>query len=188
MVSVAAIQTDNSDLISIQTEGTKDSTQYLTFIMAEEEYGIEILSVQEIRGWDSATPLPKAPPHVKGVINLRGIIVPIVDMRLCFELPAIKYTPLSVVIVLKIEIAGESRTAGIVVDAISDVYTISHSDIKNAPHIGAGIDITYIQGFADVNGSMVTLLEMDQLLNLEALPDLSDMDGSESSVEPNEHI
>ena len=155
--------------------GDENSNQDLTFIMAREEYGVDILCVQQIRWWDSATPLPKSPPHIIGVINLRATIVPIVDMRQCFGLPAVDYTALTVVIVLRIGTNAQNRIVGIVVDEISDVYTINNDNVKDAPDLGDSIDTKYIYGLAEVNETMVILLEMDQLLNLDGLPDLSGM-------------
>jgi len=170
-----ADQADISSILSSDVNNNEDSNQYLTFIMAEEEYGVDILCVQEIRGWDAATPLPNAPSHIKGVINLRGTIVPIIDMRLCFGLPATDYTALTVIIVLKIETAEQSRIVGIVVDAVSDVYTINDRDMKDAPDLGDAMDTQYIHGLVEVNETMVILLQMEELLNLDGLPDLSQL-------------
>lgn len=153
----------------------EDNDQFLTFIMNNEEYGVNILCVQEIRGWESATPLPNSPPHIKGVINLRGTIVPIIDLRQCFGLEAIEYTPVTVVIVLKVESAKGSRIMGIVVDAVSEVYTIANADMKAAPDLGDAVDTGYIRGLVDVDSKMVILLEIDKLLSMDELPDLSDI-------------
>lgn len=151
------------------------SGQYLTFIMNDEEYGVDILCVQEIRGWESTTPLPNAPSHIKGVINLRGTIVPIVDLRQCFGLDAIEYSPVTVVIVLKVKTEEGSRVMGIVVDAVSDVYTLSRSDMRNAPDLGSSIDTDFIQGLVNVDDKMVILLDIDKLLTTEELPSLSEL-------------
>ncbi|MFT7566222.1 MAG: purine-binding chemotaxis protein CheW, partial [Pseudoalteromonas distincta] len=105
-----------------QQQGVK---QFLTFIMADEEYGVDILTVQEIRSWEEITVLPNAPEFVKGVINLRGTIVPIIDLRLRFGLPSVDYGPLTVVIVVKIEFELGSKIIGVAVDAVSDVYSIA---------------------------------------------------------------
>lgn len=151
-----------------------DHAQYLTFFMADEEYGVDILRVQEIRGWDSATPLPNAPSHIKGVINLRGTIIPIVDIRQCFNMQAVEYTPMTVVIVLKVYgDKGNSRVLGIVVDAVSDVYAINPEDMKAAPDLGNAMEIEFIEGLVDVDGKMVILLRLDELMSLDDLPDMS---------------
>lgn len=147
--------------------------QFLTFIMADEEYGVDILSVQEIRGWESVTPIPKAPPHVKGVINLRGTIVPIVDLRQRFGLRNIDYGPLTVVIVLKVEVEAGSRIMGIVVDAVSDVYSLSASEMKAAPDLGDQVNTSYIRGLCNVNSKMVIILDINQLLGRDAIDHLS---------------
>ena len=141
-----------------------DADQYLTFFMNTEEYGVDILTVQEIKGWDSATPLPKAPPHIKGMINLRGTIVPIIDLRQCFGLDSIQYTSESVVIVLLVKSGGKERVMGIVVDAVSDVYTISDKDLKPAPDLGEAVNTSYIKGLVNVNEKLVILLKIEQLL------------------------
>lgn len=149
------------------------NNQYLTFIMANEEYGVDILCVQEIRGWESATPLPNAPPHIKGVINLRGTIVPIIDLRQCFGLDGIEYTAVTVVIVLKVNVAEGSRTMGIVVDAVSDVYALSQSEMRDAPDLGNAVNTEFIRGLVNVDEKMVILLDIDQLLTMDDIPNLS---------------
>ena len=155
------------------TVSADDGNQYLTFFMAGEEYGVDILCVQEIRGWEVATPIPNAPPNIKGVINLRGTIVPLIDLRQCFNLETVEYTAVTVVIVLKVETAKGSRIMGIVVDAVSDVYNLAINDMKPAPDLGDSVDTTYIRGLVNVNDRMVILLKIDRLLNMEEMPDLS---------------
>lgn len=155
------------------TNGKDEGQQYLTFIMAGEEYGVDILCVQEIRGWESATPIPNAPPTVKGVINLRGTIVPIVDLRRCFGLDAIEYTPITVVIVVKVNGPKGARTMGIVVDAVSDVYNIDDTEVKAAPDLGDTVETEFVKGLVSINGKMVILLELEKLLDLREVPDLS---------------
>ena len=147
--------------------------QFLTFIMADEEYGVDILCVQEIRGWENATPLPNSPPHIKGVINLRGTIVPIVDLRQCFGMESIEYTAITVVIVLKVQAEKGDKVMGIVVDAVSDVYTLSEQDMRPAPDLGNLIETDFIRGLVNVNGKMVILLNIDKLLTIDDLPNLS---------------
>jgi len=171
-IDVNAIQ--NRDSESIDANATD---QYLTFIMAGEEYGVDILAVQEIRGWESATPLPNSPPHIKGVINLRGTIVPIVDLRQCFGMEAIEYTGITVVIVLKIATESGHRVMGIVVDAVSDVYSLSDEQMRPAPDMGKSINTDVIKGLVNVDEKMVILLDIDKLLTLEELPNLSELAG-----------
>lgn len=150
-----------------------DGEQYLTFIMDDEEYGVDILAVQEIRGWEAATPLPNAPPHVKGVINLRGTIVPIIDLRQCFGMEAIEYSPVTVVIVLKVENDEGDKVMGIVVDAVSDVYSLTDGDLQTAPDLGGSVSTEVIKGLVSVKEKMVILLDINQLLTLEDIPNLN---------------
>ena len=150
--------------------GTDDTDQYLTFIMNDEEYGVDILSVQEIRGWEPCTQIPNAPRFLKGVINLRGIIVPIVDLRLRFQLQEVPYSPTTVVIVLKLPTEKGDRITGIVVDAVSTVYGFSPDDIKEPPRMGESLDTNFISGLINVNGKMVILLELESLLDFDMIP------------------
>lgn len=138
--------------------------QYLTFIMNDEEYGVDILRVQEIRGWEPVTPVPNSPKHVKGVVNLRGIIVPIVDLRGKFNLENVEYGPLTVVIVLRVMFDETERIMGIVVDAVSDVYGLSLENMQTAPDLGDHVDTNYIQGLAAVDEKMIVVLDIDALL------------------------
>lgn len=163
---------DNSD-VEINHRENEQTDQYLTFIMADEEYGVDILSVQEIRGWETVTPIPNAPSHVKGVINLRGTIVPIIDLRQRFGLKNVEYGPLTVVIVLKVATAKGSRIMGIVVDAVSDVYSLSVDDMKSAPDLGDHVNTLYIKGLVSVNSKMVILLDINELLGMDTIPDVS---------------
>lgn len=148
--------------------------QYLTFMLDGEEYGVDILSVREIRGWDSATPVPNAPKHVKGVINLRGTIVPLIDLRERFSLTPLEYGPMTVVIVLNVNTDKGAKTMGIVVDAVSDVYSISPDDMREPPDLGDSVDTNYIKGLVNVNDRMVILLEIDRFLNADRLPTSND--------------
>ena len=184
MQNVASNFDSNSGASTEGSEAIDTNDQFLTFIMNKEEYGVNILCVQEIRGWESATPLPNSPSHIKGVINLRGTIVPIIDLRQCFSLAAIEYTPVTVVIVLKVESQKGSRIVGIVVDAVSEVYTIADKDIKPAPDLGDAIDTDYVRGLVDVDKKMVILLEIDRLLTMEKIPDTAGVE----NVEPDKQI
>jgi len=151
---------DTNTAVDVMT----DTDQYLTFILAGEEYGVDILRVQEIKGWDSVTPIPNTPDYIKGVINLRGTIVPIIDLRHRFSLDEIPYGATTVVIVLKVESENGNRTMGIVVDAVSDVYNVSEDEMKPPPDFGT-ISIDYVKGLATLEEKMVIVLEIDKLLN-----------------------
>ena len=155
-------QIDTTDLI-----GSSDgSHQYLTFILDGEEYGVDILRVQEIKGWDRVTPIPNTPEYIRGVLNLRGTIVPIIDLRLRFNLQHLAYGPTTVVIMLKVLNADDkSRIMGIVVDGVSDVYNMPEGDIKPSPDFGAAVDTAFIRGLATVNEKMVIVLDIDHMLN-----------------------
>lgn len=144
--------------------------QYLTFVMDDEEYGVDILSVQEIRGWEKTTKIPNSPEYLKGVINLRGTIVPIVDLRIKFNLPEIEYTPVTVVIVLKLTFETGERTVGIVVDAVSDVHSISEDDIRESPDVSSNHNSHFIKGLASISEKMVIILDLAKLLDEEELP------------------
>ncbi len=143
-----------------------DFNQYLTFILGKEEYGIDILRVQEIKGWDAVTTIPNTPEYIKGVINLRGTIVPIIDLREKLLLGNKSYGPTTVVIVLKVESEKGTRIVGIVVDAVSDVYSIGMNDLKPAPDFGGTIGTEFVRGLATVEEKMVILLNIDELLNI----------------------
>jgi purine-binding chemotaxis protein CheW len=143
------------------------SHQVLTFTLGEETYGVDILRVQEIRGYSTVTRIPQAPAHVLGVLNLRGSIVPIVDMRMRFNLDRAEYTPLTVIIVLSVESAAGRRDIGVVVDGVSDVIDVASADIKPAPELGAQVSTEFIAGLAAVSGRMVMLLDIDTLIGVD---------------------
>jgi len=140
------------------------AAQYLTFILAGEEYGVDILRVQEIKGWDRVTPIPNTPAHLLGVINLRGTIVPIMDLRLRFALGSVAYGSTTVVIVLKVGAAARERTMGFVVDAVSDVHDIGGELLRPAPDFGPAVDMRFVRGLASVEDKMVILLDIDGLV------------------------
>ncbi len=142
--------------------------QYLSFILDSEEYGVEILRVQEIKGWDYVTPIPNTPDYLCGVLNLRGTIVPVVDLRCRFEMELRKYTPTTVVIVLKVE-GVTQRTVGIIVDAVSDAHNILPADIRETPDFGSQVDTTYIKGVVPIDDQMMMILNIDRLLSVEEI-------------------
>ena len=135
--------------------------EVLVFVLGKEEYGVDVLKVQEIRGYEKVTPMPGAPAYLKGVVNLRGIIVPMIDLRVKFGMAEPSYDSLTVVIVLRI--AG--RVIGIVVDAVSDVARLAPGDIKAAPMLGAVVDSSFISGLATLNDRMVLLLDIEKFLS-----------------------
>jgi len=145
-------------------DATADASQYLTFIMDNEEYAVDILRVQEIKGWDTATILPNTPEYVRGVINLRGTIVPIIDLRQRFGLDTIEYGATTVVIVVKVMSETGHRIMGVVVDAVSEVYNVSLDNMKDAPSFGE-IQKEVVKGLATVDEKMIIVLDIDQLLS-----------------------
>lgn len=136
------------------------ASEYLTFTLGSEEYAIDILKVQEIRGYEVPTLIANAPPFIKGVINLRGIIVPIVDLRIKFNLGKVEYTPFTVVIILNI--AG--RVIGAVVDSVSDVLSLTAAQIRPAPDFSGTFDTKYILGLASVEERMLIVTDIERLM------------------------
>lgn len=150
-----------------------DSAQYLTFRLGGEEYGVDILRVREIRGWSPVTRMPQSPPFVLGVLNLRGSIVPVVDMRLRFALDSAEYAPTTVTIVLSVQSAKGQKDVGIVVDAVSDVLQVQTASIKPAPDFGTAVSLEYISGLVSLESKMVMLLDVDRLITSEELAELN---------------
>ncbi|QPK64190.1 chemotaxis protein CheW [Methylomonas sp. LL1] len=153
--------------------------QFLTFELADEAYGIEILKVQEIRGWEPIRKIPNTPAYVKGALNLRGTIVPIVDLRERFNMETVEYTPVTVVIVVCIQTENAGPAVmGIVADAVSDVLDINPAEIKHSPNLGAKINTRYIRGMFVAKKNMVMLLDVDKLLNPDEFVEITDLSGS----------
>src|SRR5574343_2066795 len=144
-----------------ETEQASVASEYLTFTLGNEEYAIDILQVQEIRGYELPTLIANAPPFIKGVINLRGIIVPIVDLRIKFNLGTVEYTPFTVVVILNV--AG--RVIGIVVDSVSDVISLNGGQIRPAPDFSGSFDTKYILGLAAVDARMMIVTDIKRLLS-----------------------
>jgi purine-binding chemotaxis protein CheW len=136
-----------------------DSQQFLTFKLAGEEYGVGILTVQEIRGWSKVTKVPHTPDWLLGVINLRGVVVPIIDLRVKFYASA-EYNDTTVVIILTVA----SRVVGVVVDGVSDVITLAAAQIKPAPSLGTGADTSHIIGFGTLDERMRILMDVERLM------------------------
>lgn len=147
------------------TEVASMTDQYLTFMLQGEEYAVEILQVQEIKGWDSVTLVPNTPDYVLGVINLRGAVVPIVDLRKRFNLDAIKFSPTTVIIVVKVTDSDSENIVGIVVDAVSEVYRFNKDDVQPLPDLGNTISTEYVRGLVAMDDKMVILLEINRLIS-----------------------
>jgi purine-binding chemotaxis protein CheW len=144
--------------------GSVDTMEFLTFTLGEEEYGVDILKVQEIRGYDSVTRLPDSPDFVKGVVNLRGTIVPVVDLRLKFKLAEAVYNEFTVMVILNMR----GRIVGVVVDSVSDVIRLQAGHIQPPPELGAAVDTRFISGIGAPDESrMLILLDIDRLMSSE---------------------
>jgi len=141
--------------------------QYLTFLLSEEQYAVDILCVEEIRSWENPTRIPNSPSYIKGVINMRGIIVPIVDLRMKFNIGEASYCDTTVVIVLTVETEAKTRTIGFVVDAVSDVLNVEDNEIKPAPAFGGCVPPNYLSGLVNVGENVVTLLNVKALQAVE---------------------
>ena len=151
--------------VAIEMPGEMDATapvqEFLTFRLGDEEYGIDILKVQEIRGYDAITQISNAPEFIKGVVNLRGTIVPIVDMRIKFRLGQATYDQFTVVIILNVD----TRIVGIVVDGVSDVLSLSSDQMRPTPGLGSMIDIEFITGLGSIDERMLILFDIAKLMN-----------------------
>jgi purine-binding chemotaxis protein CheW len=153
---------------AVKAMGEKEG-KYLTFTLADEEYGIGILKIKEIIGMMPITPVPRTPEYVKGVVNLRGKVIPVIDLRIRFGLKAMEYTDRTCIIV--VEIAGESGSVmvGLVVDTVSEVLNIKSNDIEETPAFGTKLDTDYILGMAKMEGGVKILLDIDKVLRSEEI-------------------
>jgi len=151
----------------MQTESATahEVSEYLTFTLGNETYGIDILKVQEIRGYDTVTHIANAPEFIKGVINLRGVIVPIIDMRIKFNVGEPTYHEFTVVIIMNVL----NRVIGMVVDSVSDVIALLPEQIRPAPEMGAALDTRYITGLGTQNEQMLILIDIEKLLSSEEM-------------------
>ncbi|MHB8091889.1 MAG: chemotaxis protein CheW [Syntrophales bacterium] len=147
--------------------------KYLTFTLAEEEYGIGILKVKEIIGIMAITTVPRTPEYMKGVINLRGKVIPVVDLRLKFGMEAMDYTERTCIIVVEITGDGKKILLGILVDSVSEVLNIKAGDIEDTPDFGSQLDTEYILGMAKTGGRVKILLDIDRVLNDSEVASLS---------------
>ena len=141
--------------------------KYLTFLLGREEFAIQVLKVREIMGIQDITGVPQTPSYVKGVINLRGKVIPVVDLRLKFCLPEIEYTQRTCIIVVRVESAGTPLHTGIIVDAVSEVLNLAGADIEDTPDFGDGENsaASYLLGMAKVKGKVKILLDIDRVLS-----------------------
>jgi purine-binding chemotaxis protein CheW len=155
------------DIAAAQKGSDNTIIQYLSFVLGKEEYGVDILRVQEIRSWEPVSRVPNVPAYEKGVVNLRGAIVPIIDLRERFALSKVEYTPLTVVVVLQTGSGNHTRIMGVVVDSVSDVISVEKTEIQGAPDFGTKVSNEFINGLVSVSERMVMLLDVDKLLTIE---------------------
>ena len=157
----------NLNSVKEQIEQKQDQDdQILSFVLGDEEYGVDILTVQEIKGWEKTTNIPNTPDYVMGVINLRGAVVPIIDLRIRFGLETVSYNDSTVVIILRSEDAnGNNKIIGLVVDGVSDVHSLSTSSLQSSPEMSGSIHTEYINGLATMAEKMVVVLNVNQLIN-----------------------
>ena len=154
------------------------ASQFLTFSLGQEEYGIELLKVQEIKGYSAITPIPNTPHHIKGVMNLRGSVIPIVDLRIRFGMDAIEYTKFHVIILINVG----AKVIGLLVDAVSDVLNVGPDDIRPAPDFGAHADTRFISGMASAGDKVAVLLDIETLLSEADLAVSGEANSDEAAV------
>lgn len=162
-----------ADVAGISAAGN----QFLTFLLGEENFGVEILRVQEIKGYSVVTPIPNTPPHIRGVMNLRGTIVPVVDLRAKFQMPAVEYNKFTVIIVVTMG----TKVVGLVVDAVADVLDVPESEIKPAPDLCVRADSRFLRGMTTSGERVTVLLDVDRLLSQEDAAVLDSVGGKEIS-------
>lgn len=143
--------------------------KYLTFMIGKEEFGVGVLKVREIMGIQDITAVPQTPPYLKGVINLRGKVIPVIDLRLKFGLPSIDYTQRTCIIVVQVKSGSTVLMMGIVVDEVSEVITMTPGDIEDTPDFGASVATNYILGMAKIKGKVKILLDINQVLTSQEL-------------------
>jgi purine-binding chemotaxis protein CheW len=146
------------------------SEQLLTFIVDGEEYGVDILRVQEIRSWSTPMPIPNTPKYIKGVINIRGDVVAIADLRERLGLPKVEYGATTVVVVLRVDVNGQDRVMGVIVDAMSDVTTVPLAAIKAPPVFRMTQEASLAKGIVTLENKMITILDVDRILEVSAKP------------------
>lgn len=160
-MSAAVDTSPNAHTINQQIGMATDSCQFLTFQLGDEQYGVDILRVQEIKGYTPVTRIPNTPSYIKGVLNLRGTIVPIIELRTKFGMPTIDYTMFTVIVVVVVR----EKIMGFVVDAVSDVLDINKKDIQPPPEFGTRLDVSFLSGIGKSGDKLVAILNIDRLLS-----------------------
>jgi purine-binding chemotaxis protein CheW len=139
----------------------QESQQYLTFLLEDQEYGLEIFKIREIRGYAPITPIPNVPAHVRGVMNLRGTVLPVIDLRMKFRLPQVEYNKFTVIVIATVA----DKIVGLLVDAVSDVLTVEQDAMRDAPDFGAAVDTRYINGVFQSRERLTVALNLEELLS-----------------------
>ncbi|HEX4039158.1 MAG TPA: chemotaxis protein CheW [Acidobacteriaceae bacterium] len=152
-------------MASQAAQQTQASHQFLTFLLEEREYGLELFRIQEICGYAPVTPIPNLPPHVRGVMNLRGTVLPVIDLRMKFRLPVVEYSKFTVIVIAKVQ----EKTVGLLVDAVSDVLQVKDDEIRPAPDFGAAVDTEFINGVFQTRDHLAVALNLEKLLAEEEL-------------------
>ena len=162
--------------MEITKRKTLTGSRFLSFVLNDEEYCIEILKIKEIMGMTAITPIPQTPEFIKGVINLRGQIIPIIDLRLKFEMPFKDYADRTCIVVVELDYDGQMTLMGIVVDSIQEVINIPEERISEVPYINAKIKSEYIQGIAETGDKIKIILDIMKVLTQEEFVILKDID------------
>jgi purine-binding chemotaxis protein CheW len=149
--------------------------KYLIFHLGDEEFGTEVLKVREIMGLQDITVIPQVPDYVKGVINLRGKVIPVVDLRLKFEMPPLQYSERTCIVVMRTQHEDEDLMVGMIVDGVVEVLNLTASDIEDTPDFGPGVETPYLTGIAKVKGKVKILLDVDHVLNSHELTGLTEL-------------
>lgn len=179
-MSMATVET--TEAREVRTTYSSEDQQYLTFNLADEYYGVDILKVQEIKGYTTVTRIPNTPDYLKGVLNLRGTIVPIVDLRMKFGMGITEPTSFTVVVVVNVR----NRVMGFLVDAVSDVLDLNAKNIQPPPELGSAVDINFVAGIGNANDRLVTLLDIDRVLTEDEVKAVEELPGKLENMESQE--
>jgi len=158
---------------AVPVKSDERAAKYLTFMIGREEFGVAVLTVREIMGIQDITAVPQTPPYLKGVINLRGKVIPVIDLRLKFGLPSIEYTQRTCIIVVQVKTGAALLLMGIVVDEVSEVITMAAGDIEDTPDFGTHVKTTYILGMAKIKGKVKILLDINEVLTSQEIDGLA---------------
>jgi purine-binding chemotaxis protein CheW len=166
-----ALTTPAASASAVKTD--ERAGKYLTFVIGKEEFGVAVLKVREIMGIQEITAVPQTPAYLKGVINLRGKVIPVIDLRLKFGLPSVEYTQRTCIIVVQVKNESAVLPMGIVVDEVSEVVTLTPADIEDTPDFGSNIATNYILGMAKIKGKVKILLDINEVLSSHELRGLA---------------